>query len=193
MTTISILLLSCQQWVGQAIGGQCFYRPVLYILKKAGIILILIGILTDVAAQRLPKQRISLGVYPLHIQPEGRNAFYMANLSYDYRLKNRLALGAFATYTRWGTPSVQETVVGPRVSYLYEENRLAIRVGGGPGYGWVTGASTVPDPTLRLKYQIGFSYRLLGATGVYAELSNYRSVSPVRFGFWPMIGLTTQF
>ncbi len=147
-------------------------------------------------AQNASRQKLSLGVYPLHLQTEGRNTFYMTNLSYDYKLNNSqngFALGAFATYIRWGSPKITETVLGPRISYMYHENKMTLFVGSGVGYGWRTGPSGAEASNVRLKYNVGAAYRVFKATDLYVEASNYRSQTPTRFGFWPMIGVSTQF
>ncbi|GEM_PF-3353224 len=146
--------------------------------------------------QYVPRQRLALGVYPLNIRTEGADAFYMANLSYDYRLKNTergLTVGAFATYVRSGDPKVSETVLGPRVSYSYQEKRMTLFFGGGVGYGWRTGLPGTETSNVRLKYNVGASYRVLGPVGLQLELSNYRSQTPTKFGFWPMLGVNAQF
>ncbi|KAB7732105.1 hypothetical protein F5984_07795 [Rudanella paleaurantiibacter] len=146
--------------------------------------------------QYVPRQQLALGIYPLHLELEGRNPFYMASLAYDYRLKNSergFTIGAFTTYVRRGVPTITESVIGPRVGYCYQQNRTTVLLGSGLGYGWRTGPPGAESSNLRVKYNVAFSYRLLGTTGLHLEISNYRNHTPTRFGFWPMIGINTQF
>jgi len=60
-------------------------------MNKSAKIILLVFVNVQVITcfgQYVPRQRLALGVYPLNIRTEGADAFYMANLSYDYRLKN---------------------------------------------------------------------------------------------------------
>ncbi len=148
--------------------------------------------------QHVPRQRLALGVYPLSIPQVGANALFMTNLSYDYTLKNTgegLAVGAFATYVRRGDPRVTETVLGPKVSYNYQKNRMTMFFGVGVGYGWQTGQPDAGTSNVRLKYNVGLAYRLLGPLGLQLEMSNYRNLTTTSLGYLPlpMIGLNAQF
>jgi len=70
---------------------------------------------------------------------------------------------------------------------------MTLFFGGGVGYGWRIDQQRTETSNIRLKYNVGASYRVLGPIGLQLELSNYRNDTPTKFGYWPMIGVNAQF
>ena len=108
-------------------------------------------------------------------------------------LNGHLSVGAFATYVETANPTVNEWVAGPRINYLVTQKRLSAYVGGGPDYGWQQGDPARSDSELRVKYQAGIGYQILGPVGVLFEVLNYRNDALTTWGYWPTIGLNARF